>query len=407
MSTNDREDALARALDLLAEGDPARTDPRLVRDPALAAEARAAHETAAEVWLAVAPLRAAPRDVLPEILANLAPTHAPVARRRWTACAIASGWAAAAMIALAWFLRMDSEKSPAAIATDAPPADHAVPHDRPSSSPAVPAETPARRVDRDRLHDELARLRRALALERDGSHATLSPRVMELTPPGSSPASDPAAAKARLLAVLANALRGELEEHGANQATLVIERGWFPEGELRLADDQSVRHRNFPVEDWDEHALLKSEDGRFYDPASGLMWEKDPASTDFIGRRATADTDLAAFSPPGEPKTPPPPMLTQSSPAGFLIEDPASGEAHLVVEGLKPLSTQELSAGSGYYFVGNSSGDGWFSIPVNHSIGSLPGATSLSFSAPGGLTDYAVVLSDGRGGETVIITSSH
>lgn len=405
MNTNDREDALARALDLLADGDPSRADPRLVRDPALAAEARAARETAAEVWLAVAPLRAAPAEVLPEILSKIAPAPASSTHRLRTVFAIASGWAAAAVITLAWVLRTGGEESPPPSAFDRRPADPAMPQGRPSVRPAIPEAMPVRRTDRDRLHDELAQLRRALAAERNSSHAALGPRVMELTAPGSFPAADPDATKARLLAVLANALRGSLEAHAANPATLVIERGWLPDGQLHLADDQWVRHRNFPLETWGEHALLKSDDGRFYDPASGLLWEKDPASTDFIGRRPLPETDLAGFFPAGDPTTPTQPVLTQSAPAGFLIEDPASGEAQLVVEGLRPLSTDEVAGGSSYYFVANSASNGWLNIPVNldHSDNQL-GATTVSFNAAGGLTDYAVVLSDGRGGETVIIT---
>jgi len=406
MSTNDREDALARALDLLAEDDPARADPRLVRDPVLAAEARSARETAADVWLAVSPLRAAPGDVLPEILAKIAPAPEPAAFRRRTGLAIASGWAAAAMIALAWFVRSDRDAPFAPAIAGVQPGAPAVGDERLPLAGHFPSEEPSRRVDRDRLHDELVRLRRALAVERDGGNATLRPRVMELTPPGSPAAADPAAAKARLMAILANALRGALEDQAADPPTLVIERGWFPNGELRLADDQWVRHRNFPVEDWNEHALWKSEDGRFYDPASGLLWEKDFGSSDFIGRRASAGIDLAGFLPPGEAEVPAPPMLTQSAPAGFLIEDPASGNTHLVVEGLKPLSAQELSAGSGYYFVANTASNGWLSLPLNQAGGSA-GATSLSFSAPGGLRDFSLVLADGRGGEIVIINGGN
>ncbi len=405
MSTNDREDALARALDLLAGDDPARSDPRLVRDPHLAAEARSSRETAARVWLAVSPLRAAPGDVLPGIMENLAPVAAPAGNRRWTRFALASGWAAAAAIALAWFMlagREDATSPPGS--ADVIPAP-VVPGVRPASegNEAPSDGMPTHRADRDRQHYELARLRRALAAALDDGGATLRPRVMELSAPGSARAHDPDAARDRLMALLANALRGELEEHAADPATLVIERGWLAAGELRLGDEEWLRHRNFPEETWHEHALMKSDDGRFFDPASGLLWEKDPASTDYIGRRATADTDLSAFIHPDEPDTHPEWHHAESRPAGFVIEDPATGRTHLLVEGLQPLSGQETSDGSAYHFVADTGRDGRISIPLDLSPGN-GGAASTSFNAPGGLGEFSVVLSDGGGGESVIIS---
>jgi hypothetical protein len=134
-----------------------------------------------------------------------------------------------------------------------------------------------------------------------------------------------------------------------------------------------------------------------------LIWERDPASTDFIGRRATAETDLGAFLRAGDTDTPAKPFFAHSPPAGFLIEDPASGETHLLVEGLQPLTAQQASAGSGYYFVANAGHDGSISIPLNPSLG-IGGAVSTSFNAAGGLSGFSVVLADGSGGETVILS---
>ena len=107
MKSEDIADATARALDLLAPGDPARSDPRLVRDPRLAKEMRLTREAAAAVWLAVSPLEVAPPEVLQAVLEEISPHAASMEKARsylpWLA---ASGWAAAA--AVAFFLWPDA-----------------------------------------------------------------------------------------------------------------------------------------------------------------------------------------------------------------------------------------------------------------------------------------------------------
>ncbi len=102
MSRTDREDAIAKALDILPPGDGARSDPRLMRDAELAEEARLTRETAADVWLAVSPLRAAPPDVLHNVMAKIDAKPPAVAKtRRFTPWLAASGWAAAIAVATA------------------------------------------------------------------------------------------------------------------------------------------------------------------------------------------------------------------------------------------------------------------------------------------------------------------
>ncbi len=394
MSVNDREDALARALDLLAESDPARSDPRLLRDPELAAEARAARETAADVWLAVSPLRAAPPEILPEILERIPlPTGNVVVHRRPSFVA-AGGWAAAAAVALAWLLSPEPEVSPPSI-TEAPPAGRLA-ADSENPPPAPGPVRPRTAADRDRLHDELTRLRRSLADERNLNKAAENrPRIVELRPPG-SPRANPDEARDRLLAALANALRGMLEEEANDPAALVIERGWLPQGEARLAADEQVRHRNFPAETWNEYGLLRSEDGRFYDPAALLIWEKDPASTDYLGRRATADDDLAAFQPEEAPQRQEAEVYVQSTPAGYLVEDPASGDAQLVVSGLPPLPD-----GGQYVLIGATSQGQPQSYFINNSTG------TSSLLLPGGISDFSVVRTNPDGSSEVVLTGGN
>ena len=117
MSQTDREDAVARALDLLPPDDGAGSDPRLLRNPELVEEARATREAAADVWLATSPLRAAPSDVLHSIMARIE-FQAPLADRSrgffpWLA---ASGWAAAA-IARSYASSSWPQRSPTVCAT--------------------------------------------------------------------------------------------------------------------------------------------------------------------------------------------------------------------------------------------------------------------------------------------------
>ena len=96
MPRNNLEDATARALDLLPHDDPARSDPRLVRDAKCLEEIRATQEAAADVWLATSPLRAAPPEVLSSLMSKVE-SRTPLAHRNvkffpWLA---ASGWVAA------------------------------------------------------------------------------------------------------------------------------------------------------------------------------------------------------------------------------------------------------------------------------------------------------------------------
>lgn len=346
MSNQDLEDALARALDLLPEGDPARDDPRLARNPALAAEARAARETAADVWLAVSPLRAAPPEALPAILRKISPVAAAKPAPRWP---LATGWAAAAAIALAWWIHHSVEVSKPTPAPDAAAISTPAEGRERIPSMAAPARERQPHAERERLRRELAQLREAIQYELGADQPGWSPRITALSAPGATPV-DPDVSRNRLMAVLTGALRGLLE---GDDALLVIERGWLPQGALELADDEWVRHRNFPQEEWSEHGLLMSGDGRFYDPAQGLLWTADTASTDFIGRRVRAeDGDLAEFQRdverPAEP-TVEPQRFVEKAPSGFLIEDPSTGDAQLLVEGLRPPPD-----GSSYQLVGAS-----------------------------------------------------
>jgi len=331
----DREDALARALDILPTGDPANSDPRLLRDAALVEEARAARETAADVWLAVSPLRAAPPDVLNSVLEKIG-TPPPAARERPPRIApllAASGWAAAAAIAICLWPREAAIPVPVmtAIPKETPRAK-AAERNGISISPAS-----GNGAEESQLRKELMRLRSAVATLRQ-DETLAAPRVMSLSAPGGIRRS-PEEARQRVWAVLTSALRSSLEvESGApgDPATLVIERGWLPDG-ITLPADGALRHRNFPEDSWNDLGLLRSEDGSFYDPAHGLVWTKDAEGRGFLGRKATEETDLASYKPATSQelasvaKTKP---RTQAE--GFVIEDPVTNKAEVVIDQVPP-----------------------------------------------------------------------
>jgi hypothetical protein len=329
MSRTDREDAVARALDILPPGDEARSDPRLLRDPDLAEEARLTREAAADLWLAVSPLRAAPSDVLHSVMAKVSATPSSARRgRRFVPWLAASGWAAAAAVAIVLWPRgaetiSAPDKEVTARQGISPQREEAVTGESSSGKQAP---------DDRQLRKELMKLRGSLA--RINSEALLTaPRVMSLSSPGSVQRT-PEEARERVWAVLTGALRSALEaESGApgDPAALVIERGWLPEGVTAPEDGGVIRHRNFPEESWQELGLMKSDEGSYFDPVKNLVWTQDPEGRGFIGRKATEQDNLTVYkqadSTAAIAKNQP-----RTQPEGFVIEDPVTNKAQVVID---------------------------------------------------------------------------
>lgn len=326
MKSEDIADATARALDLLAPGDPARSDPRLVRDPRLAKEMRLTREAAAAVWLAVSQLEVAPPEVLQAVLEEISPHAASMEKARsylpWLA---ASGWAAAA--AIAFFLWPDAAVvTPPMVAINdrSTESDHSQKVDHAAISPA---ESTAENVW---MRRNLVRLQERLAAA--GGNAVPVPRVIGLHAPG-APRRTPEEAHARVQAILADALRSALEaESGApgDPADLVIERGWpVPAG------NGIVRHRHFPESAWRELGLLRSPDREYFDPVSGTIWWPDADGKTFLGREAKAGDDLAAFDLPSDSPAAEAPK-PRREPEGFVIANPQTGTAEIVIDQLPP-----------------------------------------------------------------------
>ena len=325
MNRTDREDAVARALDLLPPGDPAGGDPRMARDARLLEEARSTREAAADVWLAVSPLNAAPPEVLHSVLEKIG-RHEPASagrKSRWVPWLAAGGWAAAALVALLLWPRGETEAPDPAIADAAgPPAK--------SRDRMVVATPETERIDL-RRRKELMALRDTVERLSHPPGRTM-PRVMSLSAPGAARRT-PEETRERIRAILVEALRRSLEiESGAPQdpAALVIERGWLPQGFSLAGEDMTLRHRNFPEASWQDLGLLKGDDDTYYDPVQQFLWTRDGEQGGFVGRK-DAGVDLATFVYPDEVERGVQPVQ-RTQPEGFVVEDPVTKRAEIVID---------------------------------------------------------------------------
>lgn len=362
MNPEDLADATARALDQLPPGDPARADPRFLRDVILAREALMTRETAADVWLAVSPLRVAPPGVLHEIMETIRPpgSHEFFGRKflPWLA---ASGWAAAAMLALLLWPR--AAKPPTAAENSVNP--------RTSGTSMTPDFPPVETASSDRPRREIARLQRRLAELHEARRSDL-PRVMSLNAPGGERPSD-REARQRIQTILTEALRSALEaESGAptDPAALVIERGWPAGGVTVPAEGAIIRHRNFPEHAWQALGLQRSDSGDYYDSSRQMLWTADPEGRGFLGRKIASEEELIGFNtglnPANEPDSP------RTTPEGFVIENPLLGSAEVVIDQVPP-----PAEGSAQYFVWTDSAGRGGSLPLT-SIGGIQNFSSTS-----------------------------
>ena len=327
MNPNDLADATARALDLLDPQDLANSDPRIFRDPHLAQETRQTREAAAQVWLAVSPLRVAPAEVLHELMGKIEPSASATATsgRRIMSWLAVSGWAAAA--ALAFFLwpapsaprvlTRQNTRTTSVAATGSAAGLHLPNHPAPRESP---------------IRQEITRLQKRLATVQQQSSST-GPRIIHLTAPGTVRRTAEES-RQRVQSILTEALRSALEVDSAtpaDPAQLVIERGWLPGGLPLPADGGTLRHRNFPEQAWHEMGLLRSEQGEYLDATAKTLWSAAADGRGFIGRKITADEDLARFTDTPSP-APPSTAKPRTAPEGFIIENPTDHKIEVVID---------------------------------------------------------------------------
>jgi hypothetical protein len=384
MARTSLEDATAKALDLLPHDDPARSDPRLVRDAKCLQEIRATQEAAADVWLAASPLCAAPPDVLSSLMSKVE-VRTPLAHRhvRFFPWLAASGWVAAAITFVLW--PRDGEKA-STVATVDPPV-YLPPQSIRSEIAAAPAkaaapvELPAladrRAIPHDRrMREELLRLQAEMnSFEEQG--ALSAPRVLGLHSPDALQ-PEPEEVQRRVVAALADALGSLLElERGASgdPARLVLQRGWLPEGFIP-SEGEYIRHLNFPAHAADDYGLMVSGEGAYYDEAKDMVWSPDGNGRGYLGRRATAEDDLAAFQVPDENTLADNTVAMQPQPEGFVIEDPASNTAKVLIDQVPP-----PAAGYEQVVLWTDSAGNEARIPVQNSMAAPATAASSSSSA--------------------------
>ncbi len=345
MNRPDREDAVARALDILPPGDPAASDPRLVRDEALSEEARATREAAADVWLAVSPLRAAPPDVLASVLdkIGLPAPELPVPKvRRLAPLLAASGWAAAVAVAICLWPRDAGEKtSHMVVGTPKTPSAKSTDREEGTGGDASGAAGSADYdVRTERLRRDYANLQKTVEMLRRNELATL-PRVMNLRTPGSphrSPEESRQQMFQKMYQMMANSFRDQLEVYEGepgDAADFVIERGYMQPGMDLASSDIVLRHLNFPQQSWQDYNLLRSDDGEYYDPIRQLLWTSDPVGGGFVGRRME-NVDLAAFRGGDTGGSTVKTAVAKNDPEGFILEDPVTKKAEVVIDQVPP-----------------------------------------------------------------------
>ncbi len=337
MKPTDLADATARALDLLDSDDLANSDPRIFRDPHLARETRLTREAAAEIWLAVSPLRVAPAEVLHELMAKIEPSSltCPSSGRRMMPWFASSGWAAA--VALAFFLRPASSIPQVLTRQNTRTSSLAGTH-----SAAEPHLSHVPTPREAAIHREIARLQNRLATVPQHPSSS-SPRVIHLTAPGTVRRTA-AESQKRVQSILVEALRSTLEAESAtpaDPAELVIELGWLPGGLPLPADGGTIRHRNFPEHAWLEMGLLRSEQGEYLDAAAKTLWSPAADGRGFTGRKIAADEELARFTDTPSPATTPA-VLPRTAPEGFIIESPTDHKIEVVIDQVPAPGYQHL-----------------------------------------------------------------
>ena len=356
-----QESITLRALDRLPPAEAREAEAAIAENPELARQLREVEDIAAHLWHAASPLHSAPAEIWENIEREIQPSPRRNASATLRNVTLALGWAAALVLLLVLLLRGEPSSR-----TDPPretsrPADPLTPKPHaPRGLPLPPKSpeqdrslSPAERRLRAQLHDLRERLAR---FEEDPDSTATRPRIVPLHPPGISPPGDDNRAGAHVLSLITSALANDLRRRQERATDLVIEQGWKPDLFLDAPPDTLIRHRSF-LGAAEKLEFLIADDGRYYDPASGFVWSPAEDGGGYLGRRADPDLDLALFFPPEPSDEAPPrdPLVAQDDPdpRGYLIEDPTTREATLIVEELP--AQPPGSALLGQFFSANGS----------------------------------------------------
>jgi hypothetical protein len=173
--------------------------------------------------------------------------------------------------------------------------------------------------------------------------------VVEMTSPDSQsrPRSTPHLTPERVSDIMAAGLSGERPPEsnapagdkpsmrvrpGSRPSEIILEDGLGPLGFLDLPEEVTLRHNAFPVDDWENAGLVKSPDGRFYDPAGHILWEPGTGGQ-YLGRRVPEGFDASQFATAPRPKDPAPENTTPASaePVAYTLFDETTGAGSIVL----------------------------------------------------------------------------
>jgi hypothetical protein len=210
----------------------------------------------------------------------------------------------------------------------------------PAEDAGLPGLPDRRAVSGDRrIREDLLRLQAQMkSLAEQG--ALDAPRVLGLRSPNALQ-QKPEEAQRRVIAVLADALGSLLEMDGGamgDPASIVLQRGWVPDGFIP-SEGTYIRHLNFPATAAEDYDLLVSEDGAYYDPARQMIWSLDENGRGYLGRRVTGEDNLNAYYTPDEDTLAANRAMAlamRAEPEGFLIEDPKSNSAKVLIDQVPP-----------------------------------------------------------------------
>ena len=381
-----------------------------------AATVREVQNAAALTWLAVAKLQPVPEVIWQGIQNRTTPALAPPSRpRRWQPLVTWGGWATAALLALGWW----QQAAPTFPGTPMNPENASAKPPRAITNPAAPAP-PVQTVSAEpALRDELLQLRQRLAEATPPTEAapgTHRPAILELRTPGNATAASPAESNARLQQLVTRALQRDLLLRNAQDgSSIVLERGWPTAGWLAADSGQSIRHLSFPVDRWEELGLWKAT-GQFFDPASSLTWTPAPDGLGYIGRVTPVPPDPSLYQVPAErllTSQPTTPAESQPTPSGYLVSEPGTRDATLVLSNLP-----EVPPGSEQVVIATAADGSWqqYQIASNGTLslgntvatgtGPLTDLITLSsFSVADGTHNFSVIQrAIGTTGGTVILS---
>ena len=343
----------------------------LLPEKTRAAEARSLLDTAAEAALAMSPAAPMPGTILQGALDRIQRREAGGKTGRRVI--LWSGWAAAAAACAALWLRHPQATAAPADGSAGEPGlpgmangSHGAKSE--SGGGAESQGSPARIAprgqfrtlrgiskhpdtdDADALRGELRRLSNSHQERFHAAPGLARMVVVEMTAPGAAEkhTTAPRLTPERVSDIMAAGLTGDRPPEakpagssmdtppmklrpGSRPSEIILEKGLGPLGFLDLPEEVTLRHNDFPVNDWENAGLLRSPDGKFFDATGRILWEPG-AGGQYIGRRVPEGFDAARFT-----TAPPQPGRAQvdaAAPVAYTLFDETTGAGSIVIADL-------------------------------------------------------------------------